>query len=84
MQFIVKNNHFDTKKANNLEIENNTTKWYFNIRSRSINFDLAHMGISPIKMVRQNSNLQHKRINKSLPVKMQLNCQKMEWEAAQD
>lgn len=37
------------------------------IRSRPINFDLPHVCIPSIKMVWQNSNLQHKSVHKRFP-----------------
>lgn len=38
------------------------------IRTRPINFDLANMGIPPIKVIWQNTYLQHERVYKSFPV----------------
>ena len=49
--------------------ENNRQKGNFDARSWPINFNLAHMGIPPVEMIRQHSNLQHKSVHKSFPAK---------------
>lgn len=60
---------FSKRMVDQLQGGNNRQKGNFDARSWPINFYLANMGIPPVEMIRQHSNLQHKSVHESFPAK---------------